>query len=302
MNNAISKCLGITFGALSLVQTVPVASQEGLHSGHEVAPDAYLISHAKGNSVLLLGVDGPLYVGPPDADVIGQARGFLSSRSLPAVRYAIIMAADSALLRGDGSLGKKGALSIVHENIRARMRLKASKADPATIPQWGYSEVIQVSLNGDEIHAVHQPAGFSDADAIVHFENRAFLYMGNLFTTDGYPAIDVARGGSISGLIRATEQFIKMFENSPERIEPIIPGRGPIATIQDLRTYVTMLTTIRGQLEPMVRSGTPVHEVVGSQPTREFDTRWGKGPITPAAFTKMVYESLQKEDTSHGPH
>ncbi len=156
----------------------------------------------------------------------------------------------------------------------------------------GFSEVLQLATDGDEIHAVHQPAGFSDADVSVHFEQRRLLYLGNLFTTDGYPALDLAHGGSLAGLITTAERFLAMFGARPEVIALVVPGRGPVAHLEDVRTFHDMLVGVRDRIAPQVRAGTALAAVLASGPTRGFDEQWGRGPVTPEQFVTLVYRSL----------
>jgi len=149
-------------------------------------------------------------------------------------------------------------------------------------------------FGGDEIHMVHQLAGFSDADFSAHFERSHLLYLGALFTTDGYPEIDLEHGGTLAGMIRAADGFLEMFGGSPNAVHPIVPGRGPLATIADLRAYRDMLAAVRDRVQPMVKDGKTLAEVVAAHPTARFDARWGHGPVKPDAFVGMVYRSLSK--------
>ena len=47
----------------------------------------------------------------------------------------------------------------------------------------------------------------------------------------GYPRIEAARGGKLSTIIETVDCFVTAFSQQPGHIEPIIPGRGPVATI-----------------------------------------------------------------------
>ncbi|MGH7717292.1 MAG: hypothetical protein ACREON_00400 [Gemmatimonadaceae bacterium] len=243
--------------------------------------------------LVLVGKDGPFIVGVQSPSLVARARKLLSSLRATRAMYALIISGDSALERGDGGWGKAGAVTIAHERIRIMMRFAPANAPMVgDLPVIGFSEVFQLATNDDEIHAVHQPAGFSDADVSVHFEERQFVYLGNLFTNDGYPVIDVTRGGSIAGLIQASEKFLEMFGGDPKLIEPIVPGRGALATISDLRAYRDMLVAVRNRIEPLLRSGRTVEDVVAFKPTAAFDARWGRGLVTADRFVAMVYSSL----------
>jgi hypothetical protein len=256
----------------------------------------YLIARPSGNMLVLVGRDGPVVLGAQTPELVAATRSLLASLGARP-RYVFVTADDSAVANRDGGWGKDGAITVAHELIRNKIR-RLARTDSTILPQMpvlGYSQVFQIAADADEIHLVHHPAGSSDADVIAHFEVRQFLYMGALYTSDGYPSIRVDAGGSIAGLIRSANEFVNEYKDFKTLIEPIIPGRGPVATWADLRDYRDMLVAVRDRVEPMVRAGKSAAEVAAARPTAEFDARWGRGPVAPAAFVASVYESLKKE-------
>lgn len=266
----------------------------------ESAAGLLLLSEPAGNLLVLLGSDGPLVVGPQAPSLVAKAHALLVTMHAGPARYVLVTASDSAAEYGDGGWGAEGALTIAQEGIRGKIRVGGGTALPTASlrPRVGFSEVLQLALNDDEIHAVHQPAGFSDADVSVHFEHRRILYLGNLFTTDGYPSLDLDRGGSLAGLITAADRFLKMFGNEPAAIRMIVPGRGPAANLADLGAFRDMLVAVREQIAPQLRAGATLEAILASRPTREFDERWGRGPVTPDQFVRLVYRSLAAEAAS----
>jgi hypothetical protein len=78
-------------------------------------------------------------------------------------------------------------------------------------------------------------------------------------------------------------------------IEPIIPGRGPIATIRDLQAYRDMLRAVHDRVIVLVKSGKSAQDIIASKPTAEFDAKWGHGPVSADQFVGMVVESVRKE-------
>ena len=290
--------VGLAAISAALVAAAPVRAQPGrtVNGATQVERDVYLISRPAGNLLVLTGKDGAVILGAQTPELVAGARSLLASLGARP-RYVLIASGDSAVRNRDGGWAREGAITVAHEGIRNKIR-RLARADSTILPQMpslGYSEVFQIAADGDEIHLIHHPAGYSDADAVAHFEVRQFLYMGSLFTSDGYPTIQVAGGGSIAGLIRSATEFVDEYVRFKGLIEPIIPGRGPVSTWADLRDYRDMLVAVRDRVAPMVREGKSAADVVAARPTAAFDERWGRGPVTPAAFTAMVYESLKKE-------
>jgi hypothetical protein len=123
------------------------------------------------------------------------------------------------------------------------------------------------------------------------------LYLSSL-ATDGYPEIDVEEGGTLAGLIKTVDAFATNFAAAPQVIEPIVPARGPLATLQDLRDFRDMLTVVRDRINPLLDAGKTADQVVAARPTAQLDARWGHGPVTPERFVRMAYAALAKERTA----
>lgn len=233
-------------------------------------------------SVLIAGVQSPALV-----QAAVREMGPRGERRL----YVVAFEADSAARYGDGGWGARGAVTIAHESLRGRMRdaLGADTSTSARLPMLGYSEVIQVYIPGVAAHVVRQKPGYSDADAIVHFHSSQLVMLGNIFTADGYPAIDTARGGNFAGLLESTKWFANHFDENTV----MIPARGPALRGRDLREYVAMLQSVHDRIQPLVASGRTAAEIIAAEPLADLDARWGRGPVAAPAFLAAVVRSLQ---------
>jgi cyclase len=283
---------------------------------NELAADLYLIADRSGNLLVLLGEEGTVVVGAPEPARLARARQLIEERGAAPVRFAIVTSSDSMLEWGDGGWEREGALSIAHEHMRDVMRRRVRPSAARThahahapldrsawfgVPSIGYSHVFQLRINDEELHVVHQPPSFTNADASVHLHQRRVLFMGNLFTTDGYPAINLERRGTLRGFVEMADGFIDLFGEDGTMVEPIVPGRGPLATMADFIAFRAMLVEVRDLVEPMVREGRTLEEVVAARPTAAFDARWGNGPVSPDDFVSAVYGSLARERARTAP-
>jgi len=277
------------------------AAADGVHVS-QVAPKFYLLSHATANLIVFVGDDLSCVVGIQHPALVKRAIALLASLHAPAVKYALIGDAEDAAAYGDGGWGRRGAVTLAQERLLARMA-KETPAPPAgtngaqtapatALPVMGFSQVVQLHIKDEDTHIIHERAGYSDADTIIHFEHSGIVYLGPTFTTDGYPRIDAARGGQLAGLIDTADFFATNFAQVPDKVEPIIPGRGPVATLADLRDYRDMLRTVRDRVRTLTQSGKSLQEILAAKPTAEFDSKWGHGPVTPTEFVTMVRASL----------
>ncbi|MEE9534332.1 MAG: MBL fold metallo-hydrolase, partial [Acidimicrobiia bacterium] len=73
----------------------------------------------------------------------------------------------------------------------------------------------------------------------------------------------------------------------------IIPGHGPLANVDELRTYGQMLATVRARVKRLIAEGMSKDEVIAAKPTQQFDEKWGGGFMNPDRWVGILYESLK---------
>ena len=265
-----------------------------------IAPKFYLFSNPAANLVLLIGEDASFVAGVQDPALVKLALATLRDQKAPPVKFAVIVDDEHAPAYRDGGWTKRGAIAIAHELLFSRIRRAAGPAGDAaaaelSMPVMGFSEVLQLHIKGEDTHVIHQRAGYSDADAVIHFEGSGIAYLGPTFTSDGYPRIDTAHGGKLGGMIDTVDFFATNFAQRPDAIEPIVPGRGPVATIAELRVYGQMLHAVRDRVKALTTAGKSLADILAAKPTAEFDAKWGHGPVTTEQFVTMVHDAVSKE-------
>lgn len=287
------------------IAAVPARAQQPAAGGLavQVAPHAYVVTDHGRNLVLIAGARGSMVAGLQAPVLVEKARRALDALHAAPVRYAVLMSGTGAVGYEDGGWEARGALAMAHEGLRyAILRARRAVTDSAALrartthaPSLGFSEVVQIDLDQDEdAHLVKQPDGATGMDVAVHFERAGVLYLSSL-TTDGYPEIDAEEGGTLGGLIKTVDEFATNFAGAPQAIEPIVPARGPLATLQDLRDFRDMLTAVRDRLTPLLDAGKSAEDAVAAHPTAALDARWGHGPVTPEAFVRAAFAALARE-------
>jgi glyoxylase-like metal-dependent hydrolase (beta-lactamase superfamily II) len=140
------------------------------------------------------------------------------------------------------------------------------------------------------------PAAHTDGDSVVYFRHSDILATGDVFTTTGYPMIDLQRGGSINGVVDALNRILDIA--FPDfRLEGgtlVIPGHGRICDSADVAYYRDMVTIVRDRVQDMVKKGLTLEQVKAARPTSDYDPRYGSssGPWTTDQFIEAVYNSL----------
>jgi hypothetical protein len=259
-----------------------------------IGSGTYLIQAKEGNLLVHVGPRDTLIVGAMTPQGTSVARRWLAKHHAPPVHFALASDGPNLARYADGGWGSHGAVTIAHERLRSRMVSDAkAPGRPAgvALPTLGFSEVQQMYISDDQVHAVHQAPGYGDADLSVHFEAGNILYFGQLVTTDGYPDLDLSTGGNIDGLIKTVADFSAGFGDVPTM--RFVPARGPVANGALLAEYVAMLQGVRERVSTLVAQGLDDEAIARAQPLQDFDARWGRGRLTSAAFAGLVAASLR---------
>jgi cyclase len=192
---------------------------------------------------------------------------------------------------------------IAHEEVLNRMSAPAGKASPMPTASWPtdtyFDEFHKLPeyVNGEAVIVYHAPNATTDGDSFVFFRHSEVIAAGNLFSTVGYPVIDVEKGGTINGVIGGLNKILDIAvpEYRAQGGTWIIPGRGRLSDTADVAAYRNMLTMIRDRVKDLKGKGMTLAQVKAARPTMDFDGRYGSttGPWTTEMFVDAVYSTLK---------
>ncbi len=264
-----------------------------------VAQGVYMLVGAGGNIGVSAGEDGVFLIDDQYAPLTEKVKRAIAAISSKPIRFVLNTHWHWDHTGGNENLGQAGVLIVAHDNVRVRMSVEqfvkafnrtVPPSPEAALPVVTFSDSVTFHLNGDEIHAFHVAPAHTDTDSVVHFRNSNVVHMGDLFNR-GYPFIDLSTGGSLDGMIEASDGVLKMI-NSNTRV---IPGHGPLGDRQTLKEFHRMLVTVRDRVKGMMDSGETVEQIVQAKPTAEFDEQWGKRSRKGDDFVRQVYDCLQQD-------
>jgi glyoxylase-like metal-dependent hydrolase (beta-lactamase superfamily II) len=218
------------------------------------------------------------------------------------------MAAAGFFPRGGGFGGAvesvRGASVIAHENVLNRMSAPAGAEPAAPVGAWPTDTYfdnlhkLPEYVNGEAVIVYHAPAANTDGDSLVFFRRSEVISAGHLFSTVGYPLIDVQKGGTIQGVLDGLNHILDLAvaEYRGQGGTWVVPGRGRLSDTADVASYRNMLTMIRDRVRDMKRRGMTLAEVRTARPTLDFDARYGSttGPWTTGMFVEAVYRTLEE--------
>jgi glyoxylase-like metal-dependent hydrolase (beta-lactamase superfamily II) len=277
-----------------------------------VQGNVYMLVGAGGNMTVQVGNDGVLIVDTQYAPLSEKILAAIRTLSKGPIRYVInttydadhtggnepIRKAGSTIaggnVAGDIQDAAEGAQIIAHDNVLMRMVNMPSGSLP-TSTFLGDSK--KLFFNGEGIEINHQAAAHTDGDSIVFFRRSDVISTGDVFTTNSYPMIDLAAGGSIQGVIDGLNRLVDMIipVYGQEGGTLVIPGHGRLSDFGDVINCREMTIIIRDRVQDMIKKGMTLEQVKAARPTRDYDPLYGSVTgWTSEMFVEAVYKSLKK--------
>lgn len=198
---------------------------------------------------------------------------------------------------GNENLGAEGTLIIAHDNVRKLLsrdnHISAFNRDVPALSSEGlpvitFSHDTTFHLNQETIHVFHVANAHTDGDAVVHFQQSNVIHAGDIWFNGFYPFIDVEHGGSLAGVIAATEQIIALSDAQTK----IIPGHGPVGNRAELMAYRDMLVGVFNTLSALQAEGKSLQEVIAMHPIKSYEAEWGDEFLTTEQWLGIIYSGL----------
>jgi glyoxylase-like metal-dependent hydrolase (beta-lactamase superfamily II) len=163
-------------------------------------------------------------------------------------------------------------------------------APPAALPIVTYQGIVTIHMNGEDVKLIPVPAAHTDGDTMVWLPRQDVLMMGDFFRTVGFPNIDRAGGGTLSGMLAGLQKGIDQAAPTTK----VVPGHGAITDRMGLASHRDMIIAIRDKIAPLVQQGKTLEEVIAAKPTAAFDERVPNAAMTAERFVGQVYAELKR--------
>ncbi len=267
----------------------------------KVSGNIYMLEGEGGNIAASVGDDGIVIVDDqyaPLAEKIQTALKNLGITDKP-VRFVINTHYHGDHTGGNAPFSSAGSTVIAQDNVRKRLvtggvagtggsvKMDVPPAPKAALPVITFEHDVTVHLNGEDIRALHFPAGHTDGDAVIFFPKNNVVHMGDDFVRYGFPFIDVDSGGSVQGMIVAME---KVSAELPMDVK-VIPGHGAVSNLDDVRAFVTMLK----DTSAAVQNAIDKHQTLEQMKQEKILDPWKKWSgefIDSDKFIETLYHSL----------
>ena len=191
-----------------------------------------------------------------------------------------------------------GATVVAHDNVRSRMgksymneafgREQAAR-DASLWPTLTFSDEMTLWFNGDEVRAIHTPAGHTDGDTIVHFVGANIIHLGDNFFRGMLPFVDVDSGGTLQGMINAQQIAYDLSDVNTK----VIPGHGPLSTRAELGESIKRLQAIHDRVKARKDAGESLQAIIAADPLSDMTEL--EGFMKKPDVIKAAWRSLDGE-------
>ena len=294
---------------IAVVTTLAPAQPRNFDNTQEhllpVQGNTYMLAGAGGNTTLQVGKDGVLVVDTQYAEMAPKILSEIRKLSDKPIVWMVNTHIDEDHSGGNAALAKLGRgpgprpRIIAHENVLNRMTQRVPNQPPVpdeALPNDEYGTPQKdLFFNGEAVVIYHMPRAHTDGDSIVFFRRSDVVSVGDIFTPDQWPAIDLARGGSVEGTLDALNYILTL--TVPERYQDggtlVVPGHGRISNEADVVEYRNMLTIVRDRVQDLLKKGMTLEQVKAARPARDYETEYSeRGLWTKDMFVEAVYRSL----------
>jgi glyoxylase-like metal-dependent hydrolase (beta-lactamase superfamily II) len=307
MNHGIRNSVTFALLAAVLFSTQAIAQQKEPDWSKvqikvsKVSGNIYMLEGQGGNIAASVGEDGIVIVDDefaPLAEKIQSALKNLAISDKP-VRFVINTHYHGDHTGGNPPFANSGSTIIAQDNVRKRlisggvagnggsMKMENKPAEKAALPIITFEHDVTVHLNGEDIRALHVPAGHTDGDAIIFFPKNNVVHMGDDFVRYGFPFIDVTSGGTVQGMAAGLEKAVAELPADAK----VIPGHGALSNLDDVRSYIKMLKETSAVVQKAIDAQQTLDHMKQEKILAPW-AKWSNDFVNQEVFIETLYNSL----------
>lgn len=255
----------------------------------KLSDNVYMLVGSGGNIGISAGEDGVFIIDDQFAQLTPKIIEAIKAISDKPLQFLVNTHYHGDHTGGNENMAKLGVKIIAHENVRKR--LMDGEKSKGTLPIITFNDRVNVHMNGEDVNIHHVEHAHTDGDAMLYFTKSNVLHTGDTYFHKRYPYIDVKSGGGIDGYIKAVKKGVSLINYDTK----IIPGHGEVSNKEEYQSFLTMLETLRGNVQAEIDKGKSEDQVVANNTiTKQYDDLgYSWNFITPEKIRRAIYQSLK---------
>ena len=265
-------------------------------TAEKVTDNIYMLKGAGGNIGVSVGEDGVLMIDAQYAQISDKIKTAIKELGGDHPNFILNTHWHGDHTNGNENFGGEGTI-IAHKNVRTRLATVSYTAfspqgvgpsPKVALPIITFDQSLSLHFNNEEIKAMHYPNGHTDGDAVIYFKKSNVVHTGDNYFAGMFPFVDLKNGGNIENLPGIIGRII---DELPADVK-IIPGHGPLSTLDDLKTYRKMLIETTQVVRQQMDAGKTLDEIkAAGLPGWE---EWGNGFIKTPFWIELIHTSLSQ--------
>lgn len=254
----------------------------------KLSDNVYMLRGSGGNIGISTGSDGVFIIDDQFAKLTSKIIAAIKTISSESLAILINTHHHGDHTGGNLNMAKEGVKIIAHENVRRRLENQNNPME--ALPVITFNDRLNIFINGEKVSVYHVKNAHTDGDAILYFSQSNVLHTGDTYFQNRYPYIDLNSGGSINGYINAVKKALSVINEDTK----IIPGHGSISNKDEYLNFLTMLETLRSNVQNEIDKGKSENEVAdNSEITKKYDElNYSWSFITSEKIRRLIYQSL----------
>jgi len=261
----------------------------------KVAGNVYMLEGAGGNIGVSVGDDGLLIVDDQFAPLADKIRAALKGIADKKLKFILNTHWHGDHTGGNVVFGPEATI-IAHDNVRKRLATEQKStvfntttppSPKEALPVITFDQSLSVHFNGEDIRAIHFPHGHTDGDSVIFFSASNVVHLGDDFFAGRFPFVDLESGGSVEGLVKNIGELVNKIPADAK----LIPGHGPLSTLDDLKSYYRMLQQTTEIVRQKIAGGKTLDQIKSEGLPEEWKP-WGEGFIKTDRWVETIYKSL----------
>jgi len=285
--------------ALALLAAAPLAAQQDFSKveikASKVRGNIWMLNGTGGNIGVSVGPDGVLIVDDKFAPLAEKIRAALKEVGGGQLKFILNTHWHGDHTGANPVFGPEAPI-IAHSNVRQRLATEQRRGervtpplDPKGWPVITFDDSVSVHFNGEEIRVLHFPHGHTDGDSIIFFTGSNVAHLGDDFFAGRFPFVDLDSGGDVEGL---AENIAEVIDELPADAA-IIPGHGPLSTLDDLKAYLGMLVETTNLVRDKMEAGKTLEQIKAEGLPEKWKD-WGSGFINTERWLETIHQSLSR--------